>query len=90
MGKRDDEVLRSIGMASDDVDAIADACERGDCSMWDGSRVSYGSPLKEEMTTISVRLPKSRVAAIERVAGKDGLSRSEFVRRAIDQKLLMS
>lgn len=30
MGKRDDEVLRSIGMASDDVDAIADACERGD------------------------------------------------------------
>lgn len=90
MGERDDEVLRSIGMASDDVDAIADACERGDYSMWDGSRVSYGSPLKEEMTTISVRLPKSRVAAIERVAGKGGLSRSEFVRRAVDQKLLMS
>lgn len=58
--------------------------------MWDGSRVSYGSPLKEEMTTISVRLPKPRVAAIERVAGKGGLSRSEFVRRAVDQKLLMS
>lgn len=90
MSKRDDEILSSIGMTNDDVDAIADACERGDYSMWDGSRVSYGSPLKEEMTTISVRLPKSRVAAIERVAGKDGLSRSEFVRRAIDQELLMA
>jgi hypothetical protein len=30
MGKRDDEILGSIGMTNDDVDAIADACERGD------------------------------------------------------------
>lgn len=49
MSKRDDEILRSIGMTGDDVDAIADACERGDYSIWDGSRVSCGSPLEEEM-----------------------------------------
>ncbi len=88
MSKRDEEILASIGMTEADVDAIAEACESGDYSMWDGSRVFYGSPLKEEMTTISIRLPKSRVAAIERVASKDGLSRSEFVRRAIDQELM--
>ena len=68
MGKRDDEVLRSIGMASDDVDAIADACERGDCSMWDGSRVSYGSPLKEEMTTCRSRASLQSSASLARVA----------------------
>lgn len=88
MTKRDEEILASIGMTMEEVDAIADACETGDYSMWDSSRVSYGSPLDEEMTTISVRLPKSRVAAMRKVQESSGISRSEFIRRAIDQELL--
>lgn len=44
----DEEILASIGMTEADVDAIAEACEAGDYSMWDSSKVSYGSPLKEE------------------------------------------
>ena len=88
MSGRDDEILASMGMTAEEVDSIAAAAEAGDYSMWDSSRVSYGSPFDEEMTTISVRLPKSRVEAMRRIERESGISRSEFVRRAIDQELL--
>lgn len=88
--KRDEALLASVGMTISDVDAIAAACEAGDYSMWDSSKVSYGSPFEEEMTTVSVRLPKSRIEAMNRVMEEEGLSRSEFIRRAIDQKLVAS
>ncbi len=88
MTRRDDEILASIGMTMEEVDSIAEACEAGDYGMWDSSRVSYGSPFEEEMTTISIRLPKSRVEAMKRVTKDRGVTRSEFVRRAIDQELM--
>lgn len=88
MTKRDEEILASAGMTMGEVNAIADACERGDYGRWDDSQVSYGSPFEEEMTTISVRIPKSRVAAMQRVQKDSGMTRSEFVRRAIDQGLM--
>lgn len=88
MTKRDEEILASVNMTMEEVDSIAEACEAGDYSMWDSSRVSYGSPFDEEMTTVSVRLPKSRVEAMNRIMDANGLSRSEFIRRAIDQELI--
>lgn len=88
MIKRDEEILASVNMTMEEVDSIAEACEAGDYSMWDSSRVSYGSPFDEEMTTVSVRLPKSRVEAMNRIMDANGLSRSEFIRRAIDQELI--
>ncbi len=42
----DEEILASIGMTEADIDAIVEACEAGDYSMWDSSKVSYRSPLK--------------------------------------------
>lgn len=88
MTKRDEDILASMGMTMQEVDAIADACESGDYGAWDSSKVSYSSPFDEEMTTISVRIPKSRVEAMKRATKDSGVSRSEFVRRAIDQELL--
>ena len=88
MTKRDDEILASIGMTADEVDDIAEACEQGDYGMWDSSKVSFESPLYEEVGTISVRLPKSRIAVLRQKSEEIGISRSEFVRRAIDHELL--
>jgi predicted DNA binding CopG/RHH family protein len=88
MSARDEEILKSMGMTIEEVDEIADACEAGDYSMWDSSKVSYGNPFEEELTAVSVRLPKSRVNAIKRAAQDNGISRSEFIRRAIDHELL--
>lgn len=58
---------------------------------WSGhGKVRAGRPrvYNEEMETISFRIPKSRLAAIERVAGERGESRSEFLREAVDSALL--
>lgn len=88
MTKRDEKILASIGMTMDEVDSIAEACEKGDDGMWDTSKISYGSPVTDEMEQISIRLPKSRINALKRAVKQSGVSRSEFIRRAIDQKLL--
>jgi metal-responsive CopG/Arc/MetJ family transcriptional regulator len=41
----------------------------------------------EELETISFRIPKSRVEEIDRSARERGESRSQFLRRTIDQAL---
>lgn len=87
MTKRDDEILASIGMTIEDVDEIAHACEAGDYSMWDFSHVFHESPFDDEMATMSVQLPESKIAAMKKIEEQSGVNCSEFVRRAIDQEL---
>ncbi len=90
MTKRDEAILASMNMSADEVDAIAEACESGDYGMWDSSEVSRGNPLVDEMMTISFRLPKSRVEALRRASEQHGVTRSEFVRSAIEHELMAS
>ena len=42
----------------------------------------------DELETISFRLPKSRIDAIDAASKQQGESRSEFIRRALDSALL--
>ena len=70
------------------LDRMAEEYERG---TWSGhGRVAQGRPriYDEDMETVSFRIPKSRIAAIEAVAEKRGESKSEFFRGAIDAALL--
>ena len=59
---------------------------------WEGhlGEVTYGRPklYDEDMETISFRLPESRIKAVEVVAAREGKTKSEFFREAIDQALL--
>jgi predicted DNA binding CopG/RHH family protein len=60
---------------------------------WDGMRfgkIIQGRPklYAEELKTITVKVPASRIAAIQNAASKSGMSRSEFVRQAIDNELI--
>lgn len=41
---RDEEILASTGLTMRDIDEMAEACEAGDYSMWDVSKVSYAVP----------------------------------------------
>jgi uncharacterized protein (DUF1778 family) len=52
-------------------------------------RITPGRPrlYDEELRTISLRLPKSRLDAIDADAKARGESRSQFLRRAIDHEL---
>ena len=70
------------------LDRMAEEYENG---TWSGhGKVVQGRPriYDEDMETVSFRIPKSRVAAIEAVAKKRGESKSEFFREAIDMALL--
>ena len=42
------------------------------------------------METVSFRLPKSRIAAVEAVAKRRGESKSDFYRKAVDRALLLA
>ena len=58
---------------------------------WSGhGKISKGRPriYDEDMETVSFRIPKSRVAAIAKIAKRKGESKSDFIRDAIDKALL--
>ena len=60
---------------------------------WSGhGEVAMGRPrlYDEDMGTVSVRLPCSRIRAVEAAAKRQGESKSDFFRRAIDRELLES
>ena len=54
--------------------------------------VAMGRPrlYDEDMGTVSFRLPCSRIRAVEAAAKRQGESKSDFFRRAIDRELLES
>lgn len=77
-----------IELTDELLDAMAAEYESGD---WSGvGKVSPGRPRAygEEMATVSFRIPRSRVVAIEEVARKRGETKSDFFRNAIDQMLV--
>lgn len=43
----------------------------------------------DELVTISVRLPKSRLDAVEQRARREGETRSDFIRSAVDRALAL-
>lgn len=72
----------------DQLDELAREYEDG---TWEGhGEITMGRPrlFDEDMETVSFRLPRSRIAAIEATAKRCGISKSEFYRRAIDRELL--
>ena len=60
---------------------------------WSGhGEVAMGRPrlYDEDMGTVSFRLPCSRIRAVQAAAKRQGESKSDFFRRAIDRELLES
>ena len=85
----DRELCEMFGTTLEDVEREVAALEAGDLSAFDFSRTMVGRPMvAEKMGSFSLKIPRSRIAAIDRVAKEQGLSRSEFVRRAIDRELV--
>lgn len=87
----DRELCEMFGITLEDVTREVDKLENGDLSSWDFSRAMMGSPMqKERMGMVSAPVPESRIAAMKRIAREQGISRAEFIRRAIDDALLAS
>lgn len=85
----DKQLIEEFGLELDEVEEIVTKVESGDLSDFDTSKIIEGRPLEHEpMETISLKIPRSRVKAVNRIAKETGMSRSEFVRRAIDNELI--
>ena len=87
----DEELCEMFSTTLDDVERDAQAWEEGDFSSFNFDAAIIGRPMRSEpMETISLKVPRSRLEAMEKVAAKEGVSRSEFVRRAIDRELVVT
>lgn len=78
----------NVEMTDEMWDALAREYEDG---TWSGvGAITPGRPklYDEDMETVSFRLPRSRIAAIEAVTARRGESKSEFYRKAVDRQLL--
>ncbi len=85
----DKELCEMFGISIEDVESEVEKVESGDYSSWDFSRVMMGSPMEnEKLEVISTPVGESRIKAIKRITEEKGITRSEFVRRAIDHELL--
>ena len=83
-----DQMNVAFGVTDEQLESLAADYESGD---WKGrlGPVVQGRPrlYEEEMRTISFRMPASRLQAIDAHAERNGKSRSEFLRQAIDDAL---
>ncbi len=85
----DRELCEMFGTTLENVESEVAKVESGDYSDFDFSKVIIGRPLvKEKMETISTPVPESRIAAMRRATDELGITRAEFVRRAIDHELM--
>lgn len=76
-----------VVLSDADFDRMAAEYESGTWS--GGGTVEPGRPklYDEDMETVSFRLPRSRIAAVEAVARARGESKSELFRKAVDKAI---
>lgn len=84
------EYDRKIGFTEEQLDKMAEEYENG---TWDAShlgKVVMGRPslADEEVKPITFRLPVSKIAALDRRAAREGRTRSEELRLAVDDRLM--
>lgn len=85
-----EELRERFGVTADQLDAWADEYESADWSRMRFGEVINGRPRvsDEPLDSITVKIPRSRVMAMKRMQQETGVTRSEFVRRAIDHELM--
>ena len=85
-----DDLRQRFGVTGDQLDEWADEYESDDWSHMRFGEIVNGRPrlADEPLDSITVKVPHSRVAAMRRVQQETGMTKSEFVRRAIDNELL--
>lgn len=83
----DKELCKLFGTTVEKVEAECAKYESGDLSGFVFGDAIDGIP-KSKMKTTSLRLPDFELAAIDRAAASQGLSRSAFIRRACDNEIL--
>lgn len=83
----DMELCEKFGTSLEEVESDVEMYENGDFS-----KIRFGSPVdgrpQPKMKTTSFKLFDFELAAIDRAAAAEGISRSAFIRRACDNELV--
>jgi hypothetical protein len=91
LSERDVRVLEEHGLDPAEVEASIEEYESGDLSRMKFGPAMRGRPKLcqgEELKSVTVKMPASRVAALQRQAREQGVSQSEWIREAIDMRLI--
>ena len=85
-----DDLRQRFGVTGDQLDEWAGEYEGDDWSHMRFGEIINGRPRlsDEPLDSITVKVPHSRAVAMGRVQQETGMTKSEFVRRAIDNELL--
>lgn len=83
----DRELCAMLGTTLEQVLGDVDKYDAGDLSGMSFAEPIDGRP-KVEFKTASIKVPAFELVAIDAAARKEGISRSAFIRRAIDNELL--
>ncbi len=85
-----EELHEKFGVTAEELDAWADEYESADWSHMRFGKIVSGRPrvAEEPLDSITVRIPHSRVVAMKRIQQESGITKSDFVRRAIDNELM--
>ena len=89
MTERDDRLCEAFGVTPEEVEADALRYEADDLGGMEFGTPIQGRP-EPRMRTSSVKFYDFELAAIDRAAKSQGISRSEFIRRACANELLAS
>lgn len=85
-----EELHRKFGVTGEQLDAWADEYESADWSHMRFGEIIVGRPRisDEPLDSITVKIPHSRAVALKRVQQERGITKSDFVRMAIDNELM--
>jgi transposase len=85
-----DEIGALFGVTEESLDTEAREYEDEAWNPASFGKPSPGRPrvYDEDMETVTLRMPHSRILAVEAAASRLGETRSQFMRDAIDQRLL--
>lgn len=85
----DEELCKYLGIAPEKPEAELEKYEKGDFSGMSFGPVTYGRP-DSEMIAVTVEFPDTLLAAIDRIAEREGVSRSEYIWRSCANEMMAS
>ena len=85
-----EELHKKFGVTAEQLDTWADEYESDDWSHMRFGEITVGRPriADEPLDSITVKVPRSRSVAIKRIQQEKGITKSDFIRRAIDNELM--
>ena len=85
-----DQLYKKFGVDSEYIEISAAEYENPSWEKMQFGKITQGRPRvsDEPLCTITVKVPESRTRAIKIAAERRGISRSDFLRQAIDNELV--